>query len=337
MDRYLEHAYFALQVSKKPKHVHFFKDDAPIAVGKAEGANLKCVMVFDTAQDEQILVKVGISGVSAEGAAGNIAAEVPAWDFEGVHKSAQDKWRGQIGKINAAFKDDDHKKIFYTALYHMSLGPTLYDDVDGRYRGMDNTVKTLPAGQRNYTTFSLWDTFRAAHPAYTLLEPERLPQFVNTLIRMGEESPAGAPVWPLHGRETECMTGYHCSSVIAEARNKGVTGPDYARAYEMLKRGRLDDVKGMEQHRNKGFIAADQNAPRHCSRLSVIPGIQVRATFSKSAGVRPSVIVDFMRSRYRSWSGVRSGRPRKARASIGVQSISKVIFIGRSPAAFAAV
>ncbi len=251
------HAYFALHVSKRPKHMMFYRDDVVVPTGKAEGANLKCVMYFETKADEKILVKVGISGVSAEGAAGNIAAEVPAWDFDGVHMAAQVKWRQQLGKVHASFANDAHKKIFYSALYHMSLGPTLFDDADGKYRGMDNAVHTLPAGQRNYTTFSLWDTFRAAHPAYTLLEPERVPQFVNTLIRMGEESPAGAPVWPLHGRETECMTGYHCASVIAEACNKGVTGPDYAKAYTVLKRGRLDDVKGMQQHREKGYIAAD--------------------------------------------------------------------------------
>jgi predicted alpha-1,2-mannosidase len=251
------HAYFALQVSKQPKQMMFYRDDAVVPTGKTEGANLKCVMTFETAADEKILVKVGISGVSEAGAAGNIAAEVPGWDFDGVRMAAEAKWRQQLGKVHASFANDGHKKVFYSALYHMSLGPTLYDDADGKYRGMDNAVHTLSAGQRNYTTFSLWDTFRAAHPAYTILEPERTPQFVNTLIRMGAESPAGAAVWPLHGRETECMTGFHCASVIAEARNKGVAGPDYAKAYEVLKRGRLDDVKGMQWHKDKGFIAAD--------------------------------------------------------------------------------
>ena len=167
-------------------------------------------------------MKTGISGVSAESAAGNIRAEVPAWDFNGARAAAEDMWRAQLGKVNATFATDTQRKIFYTALYHMSLGPTRFDDADGKYRGMDNAVHTLPAGAENYTTFSLWDTFRAAHPAYTLIEPERVPQFVNALIRMGDESPAGAPVWPLHGRETECMTGFHSSSVIAEACNKGL-------------------------------------------------------------------------------------------------------------------
>ncbi len=253
------HAYFALQISKRPKEIVFYRDDAVVPTGKTQGANLKCVMTFETKANEQILVKVGISGVSAEGAAANIKAEVPGWDFNGVRIAAEAKWRQQLGKVHAGFAHDAHKKIFYTALYHMSLGPTLFDDADGQYRGMDNAVHTLPAGQHNYSTFSLWDTFRAAHPAYTLLEPERVPQFVDTLIRMGEESPHGAPVWPLHGCETECMTGYHGSSVIAEACNKGIAGPDYGKAYAMLKRGRLDDVKGMQQHREMGFLPADQN------------------------------------------------------------------------------
>ena len=254
------HAYFALQVSKQPKKIEFFKDDVSVTPGKLEGANLKCVLYFDTTAGEVILVKTGISAVSAESAAENIRTEVPAWDFNGVRTAAEAKWRAQLGKINAAFANDTQKKIFYTALYHMSLGPTRFDDCNGKYRGMDNAVHTLPAGQQNYTTFSLWDTFRAAHPAYTLIEPERVPQFVNTLIRMGEESPAGAPVWPLYGRETECMTGFHSSSVIAEACNKGIgTGSiDFARAYKMLQRGRMDDVSGMKAHREMGYIPADK-------------------------------------------------------------------------------
>jgi putative alpha-1,2-mannosidase len=92
---------------------------------------------------------------------------------------------------------------------------------------MDDQVHSLPSGERNYSTFSLWDTYRAAHPLYTLIEPQRVPQFVNTLIRMAAESPAGMPVWPLQGTETGTMTGYHSAAVIAEACNKGFTGVDY--------------------------------------------------------------------------------------------------------------
>ena len=281
------HAYFALQVSKQPKKVVFFKDDAAVPVGKVEGANLKCVMYFETKAGEQILVKTGISGVSAQSAAENIKAEVPAWDFNGVRAAAEDQWRGQLGKIDATFATDTQRKIFYTALYHMSLGPTRFDDANGKYRGMDNAVHTLPAGAENYTTFSLWDTFRAAHPAYTLIEPERVPQFVNTLIRMGEESPAGAPVWPLHGRETECMTGFHSSSVIAEACNKGLGAGkvDYAKAYKMLQRGRMDDVSGMKAHADRGFIPADLEGESVSKHFEFCYDDWAMANLAKHAGL----------------------------------------------------
>jgi len=254
------HCYFSLQVSKKPKRIEYFVDDQPVQQTKLTGANLKAVLYFDTHEGEQIVVKTGISSVDAVGAAKNAAAEVKGWNFDSVRFAALARWRRQLGKVRGSFISDEHRTIFYTALYHMCLGPTLFDDADGRYRAMDNTVKTLPAGEHNYSTFSLWDTFRAEHPAFTLIEAERVPQLVNTLIRMGEESPAGAPVWPLYGRETECMTGFHSASVIAEAQRKGFVGPDYKRAYNMLLKGRADDVAGMQWHKEHGYIAADLEA-----------------------------------------------------------------------------
>jgi predicted alpha-1,2-mannosidase len=253
-------AYFALQVSKTPSRIAFYEDDLEVAAptGTLTGTNLKCVLHFETAANEVILVKTGISAVSAEGAARNLAAELPGWEFDAVRHRATAAWRSQIGKIKVTGDNPDHKRVFYTALYHLSLGPTLFDDVDGRYRGMDDEVHTLPAGERNYTTFSLWDTYRAAHPAYTLIERPRVPHFVNTLIRMAAESPAGMPVWPLQGKETGTMTGYHSAAVIAEACNKGFTGVDYDLAYKcMMKRAMVDDYRGLGFYRKLGFIPAD--------------------------------------------------------------------------------
>ena len=126
---------------------------------------------------------------------------------------------------------------------------------------MDDQVHTLPAGDHNYTTFSLWDTYRAAHPTYTLIERQRVPQFVNTLIRMAAQSPAGMPVWPLHGKETGIMTGYHSAAVIAEACNKGFTGIDYDLAYQcMMKRAMVDDYRGLDYYRKLHFIPADRES-----------------------------------------------------------------------------
>ena len=254
-------SFFTMQVSKQPLRVVFYQDDVAVDApsGSLKGTNLKCVLHFKTKANEVIFVKTGISGVSAAGAHANLKAEIPGWEFEQIRRQAKEHWRKQIGKIKVDSANEDHKRVFYTALYHLSLGPTLFDDVDGQYRGMDDKVHALAAGQRNYTTFSLWDTFRAAHPAYTLIEAERVPQFMNTLIRMASESPAGMPVWPLQGAETGTMTGYHSAAVIAEAINKGFTGIDTERAYGlMMKRAMVDDYRGLGYYRKLNYIPADR-------------------------------------------------------------------------------
>ncbi len=195
-------------------------------------------------------MKTGISGVSAKSAGNNLKAELPGWDFEQVRRSAREKWNKQLSRIHITTDNEAHRRVFYAALYHASLGPVLFDDADGSYRGMDKQNHKLSPGQRNYTTFSLWDTFRAAHPLYTLIVPERLPDFGNALIRMAEQSPAGMPVWPLQGTETGTMTGYHSAAVLAEACNKGITGIDYERAYKvMMKRAMVDDYRGLGYYR----------------------------------------------------------------------------------------
>jgi predicted alpha-1,2-mannosidase len=252
--------YFAMQFSQKPIRTLFYQEGAKLPAGTQPltGKSLKCVLFFDLSHDPVVLVKTGISGVSAESAANNLKVELPEWDFEGVRHSAREKWNQQLSRIKITTDNEIHQRVFYTALYHASLGPSLFDDVDGRYRGMDKQIHQLDHGQRNYTTFSLWDTFRAAHPLYTLMCADRLPDFVNTLIRMAEQSPAGMPVWPLQGCETGTMTGYHSAAVIAEACNKGIVGVDYERAYKvMMKRAMTDDYRGLGYYRSKGYIPCD--------------------------------------------------------------------------------
>ena len=260
------HCYFSLQVSKQPVRIDFYSDDKLVAPaglpqGKLLGGNLKAVLHFHTRANERILVRTGISGVSADGAAKNLLTEQPHWNFEQTRAAAQNKWREQLSRIQAEFSRPDQKRIFYTALYHMSLGPTLYDDVDGQYRGMDARIHTLPAGARNYTCFSLWDTFRAAHPAYTIIQTDRVPDFVNTLICMGQQSPEGIPVWPLQGIETGGMTGYHSASVMAEAICKGIPGIDVDGAYAlMLGRAMDENFRGMGYYRQLGYLPADRES-----------------------------------------------------------------------------
>lgn len=252
--------YIALELSRPFDRLEFFVDDKPVSPSSTElrGQNVKAVAHFKTSAGEQILIKAGISGVSTEGARKNLAAELPDWDFEKVRRAAEDRWSRELSKIKIETADESRKTIFYTALYHTMLAPTLFDDVDGSYHGMDGQVHQLPKGQRNYTTFSLWDTYRAEHPLFTLIHADRVPDMMNSLIRMAEESPAGVPVWPLQGKETGCMTGYHSSAVIAEACMKGFSGIDYEAGYKALKKRALDeDYRGLKWYRSLGFIPAD--------------------------------------------------------------------------------
>jgi predicted alpha-1,2-mannosidase len=252
------HSFFSMQFSRQPDSIAFYKDDIEVPVAPIAGTNLKAVLHFKTSANETILVKTGISAVGTPSSARNVHTEIPQWDFDATRQQAQAKWAAQIGKIQVRSSNQTHKRIFYTALYHLSLGPTLFDDADGTYRGTDNVIHTLPSGHHNYTTFSLWDTYRAAHPTYTLIEPARVPDFANSLIRMADQGPAGMPVWPLQGIETGTMTGYHSAAVIAEAVNKGFVGIDIDLAYKcMMKRAMVDDYRGLNYYRKLHYIPCD--------------------------------------------------------------------------------
>jgi predicted alpha-1,2-mannosidase len=253
--------YFAMKFSKPFRSSEIVSDDKALnaEVEEAKGNSLKCLLHFETGKDELVLVKTGISGVSAEGAQKNLVSEIPGWDFDKVRHDAHTAWSKNLSKISITTDNQRHKKIFYTAMYHMMVAPTLFDDVDGNYRGMDGKVHQVPPGLHNYSTFSLWDTYRAAHPMYTLCQRERVPDFVNCLARMAAESPDGVPIWPLQARETFCMTGYHSSSVFAEALTKGFKGIDFSKIYPLLrKRAMDDDYRGLGYYRKLGYIPCDK-------------------------------------------------------------------------------
>jgi predicted alpha-1,2-mannosidase len=255
------HLYFALEFSKPFLEPRLVSGNKILdgAVREASGKSLKCLVHYKTSAGEVIFVKVGISGVSAEGALKNLNKEIPAWDFIKVRRAAHDAWQKELSKLTIETLNPKHRQIFYTSLYHTMLAPTLFDDVDGQYRGMDLQIHRIPQGLHNYSTFSLWDTYRALHPLFTLMHPQRVPDLVENLIRMAEESPEGMPVWPLQGRETGCMTGYHSVVVIAEASVKGFQGIDFARVYPLIKkRALVDDYRGLDYYRKLGYIPSDK-------------------------------------------------------------------------------
>lgn len=252
--------YFAMQFSKPFASWEIISEGQRLnSIREAKGTSLKCLLHFKTKEQEVISVKTGISGVSDEGAHKNVMAEMPGWDFDGVRRAAHESWNQNLSRIKIETASPRRKTIFYTALYHMFVAPTLFDDVDGQYRGMDGKVHQLPKGAHNYSTFSLWDTFRAAHPMYTICQPDRVPDLVNCLIRMAQESPDGVPIWPLQGKETFCMTGYHSSSVYAEAFVKGFKGIDFSGVYPALRRRAMDDdYRGLGYYRKLGYIPCDK-------------------------------------------------------------------------------
>ena len=253
--------YFAMQFSKPFAKAEIVSDNKLLdsSIHEAKGTSLKCLLHFQTGEKEVISVKTGISGVSKEGARENVASEIPGWDFDKVRGDAHAKWNANLSRIKIDTSNPRHRTIFYTALYHTLVAPTLFDDVDGQYRGMDGKVHQLPPGAHNYSTYSLWDTYRAAHPMYTLVQSDRVPDFVNCLIRMAQESPSGVPIWPLQAKETFCMTGYHSSSVYAEAYVKGFKDIDFNGLYPVLRRRAMDDdYRGLAHYRKLGYIPCDK-------------------------------------------------------------------------------
>jgi predicted alpha-1,2-mannosidase len=291
--------YFSMKFSKPFESVDIYSDDKLVkADGEVKGTSLRCVLKFKTHADEVVLVKTGISGVSVEGAANNVKTELPGWDFDGVRTAAQAAWRRELGRVHVTSDDQKYLEIFYTGLYHMMMAPTLFDDADGRYRGMDGKVHTLAKGAHNYSTFSLWDTYRAAHPVYTLLFSERVPDFVNCLIRMAEQSPEGVPVWPLQGSETGCMVGYHSAPVVGEALAKGMRGIDAKAAYAVFKkRAEVDDYRGLAAYRKLGYVPCDGQDESASKTLDYCYDDRAVAAIAKAAGADADSAMLMKRSR----------------------------------------
>jgi len=252
--------YFAMKFSAPFERAEIFADGrlAPADNGPAEAKLVKCVLHYATGAGETILVKTGLSGVSEEGALRNLSTEIPAWDFEGVQRAAADEWEQELSRVRIDGGTEKQKTIFYTSLYHSLLAPTLFDDADGQYRGLDGKYHQLKPGDHNYSTYSLWDTYRAIHPLFTLVQQPRAAGMVNCLIRMSQENPAGPTVWPLQGKETNCMTGYHSVVVIAEALRKGFGDIDAAAAYAPMRwKGMVDTERNLDLYREYGFIPCD--------------------------------------------------------------------------------
>jgi predicted alpha-1,2-mannosidase len=234
-------------------------DTDPAQRAQIEGRQLVGSFDFGDALKQPLLVKVSISPVSEDNAIANLDAEVPGWDFDRVRADAKAQWASALGAIDID-APEPMRRSFYAALYHAFMAPSLFMDSDGRYRGPDNAVHQAK-GFTNYSTFSLWDTYRALHPLLTLVQPpQRTNDIVNSLLASRRESPYGIlPVWAFHGLETWCMIGYHAVPVIADAYMKGIRGYDTKAALDaMVASATYGPYDGLAQYMQLGYVPIDE-------------------------------------------------------------------------------
>ncbi len=196
------------------------------------GTELRGLFCFDKKWNKELICKVALSPVSIENARLNMATEVPGWDFEYIARAAETSWEKELKKIIIQ-GTDLQKKIFYTAFYHTMVQPNTMSDVNGEYMASDYVTRSVAKGEVHYSTFSLWDTFRAAHPLYTLIHTHRIPDFVKSMMRQYDYY-GYLPVWQLWGQDNYCMIGNHSIPVIVDAVLKGVAGVDEEKAYEAV-------------------------------------------------------------------------------------------------------
>ncbi|HEX2983825.1 MAG TPA: GH92 family glycosyl hydrolase, partial [Ignavibacteriales bacterium] len=246
------YVYFYAKFSKPIDEFAVAVDEKITNEKYAKGKNVKALLRFKTKAGEEVLAKVGISAISAENALANLNAEIAGWDFDRIRKQAAKAWDKQLEKVVVEGKSDAQKRVFYTSLYHALLVPYLFTDANGEYKGMDNKIHKAE-GFKYYTLFSLWDTFRAAHPLYSIFTPVENNDFVKSKIAKYDEA-GRLPVWELHSTETWCMIGYHSIPVIADAYLKGYGNFDIEKAYKAMKESAEDSIRGLKYYKRYGYI-----------------------------------------------------------------------------------
>ncbi|OQP53370.1 sugar hydrolase [Niastella yeongjuensis] len=232
--------YFAIRLS------------APIQ--QFESDSMKGVISFTKAPGT-VMLKVGISPVNSVNALANIDAEIPNWNFAKVKQDADAKWNKELGRITIETKDAAAKKIFYTSLYHTMIDPALFNDANGEYWGPDK--QNHKATFQNYTIFSLWDTYRALNPLYTIMQPDRVNDMINTMLAIYQQQ-GKLPIWHLAGNETNLMPGMSGVQIVAEAYLKGYRGFDTALAFEAVKNTSLRDEFGLNYVKSLAYIPNDR-------------------------------------------------------------------------------
>ncbi len=254
-----QYVYFVMKFSKPFNEYGIWENEMLIEnIKSSDAKNIKSFVQFDLAGSNDVFVKVAISSVSIEGAKKNLEAEIPDWNFETIKAAAEQKWETELSKIEVKSTDVDKLNIFYTALYHTAIVPNINMDADGYYRGRDNKIHKAE-GFVYYSVFSLWDTYRAAHPLYTIIDRERTLDYIKTFLLQYQQG-GRLPVWELAGCETDCMIGYHSIPVITDAFVKGINEFDTILALEAMKKSANWDHFGLPYYIRNGMIEVDDES-----------------------------------------------------------------------------
>lgn len=251
-----QRVFFRAEFSRKFDNVEFIVNDSVKEGNMAKGAQLFARVNFAAGNQELVYMKVALSPTSEEGAQLNMQAELSGWDFEKTIADAKAAWNKELNKVKVYTTDEASKKIFYTSLYHTLFAPSEFCDVNGDYYGADKQMHK-GEGFVNYTTFSLWDTYRAAQPLMTILHPEKMSDIINTMLHIHQQQ-GKLPVWHLMGCETNCMVGNPGVPVVADAILKDIKGFDTELAFKALKESSMLPERGMEHRIEYGFIPADK-------------------------------------------------------------------------------
>lgn len=251
-----QRVFFRAEFSRKFDNVEFIVNDSVKEGDMAKGAQLFARVNFAAENKEPVYMKVALSPTSEEGAQLNMQTELSGWDFEKTIADAKAAWNKELNKVKVYTTDEASKKIFYTSLYHTLFAPSEFCDVNGDYYGADKQMHK-GEGFVNYTTFSLWDTYRAAQPLMTILHPEKMSDVINTMLHIHQQQ-GKLPVWHLMGCETNCMVGNPGVPVVADAILKDIKGFNTELAFKALKESSMLPERGMEHRIEYGFIPADK-------------------------------------------------------------------------------
>ncbi len=249
--------YFVAKFNQPIVNMILSNNDTIIDQTEAKSKNIKVAFDFGQLKNKNLLLKVGISAVSTDGARKNLEKEIPDWNFKQIKKDARKAWNNELNKIQ--IKANKEKKIiFYSALYHTMVAPNTFMDVDGKYLGTDSEIHQAN-DFTNYTIFSLWDTYRAAHPLYTIIDQKRTNDFIQTFINQYKNG-GQLPVWELAANYTGCMIGYHSIPVIADAYFKEIRDYDVNKVYEAMKHSAMQNHLGLDGYKKYGYVLAHQES-----------------------------------------------------------------------------